>query len=603
MEIRPKLTVAIPIFNEEKNIPALFERLMPVLEKMAISFEALFVDDGSRDRSMELLKQMADRYPVRVRVIELSRNFGQHPALLAAFRHAKGDFVVTLDADLQNPPEEIPKLVAKLVEGYDVVGGVRENRQDTFFRKLASKLVNRITVFITKMHLQDYGCMLRGYSRDVVDQINKCEENSTFIPALGLLFARHPIEIPVAHAARSAGESKYSLFRLIRLNFDLMTGFSTVPLQIFTLFGFATSAGGLLFGGYLLARRFVFLRQSEAEGVFTLFALLFVVVGVLMAGLGIVGEYIGRIYHEVRGRPRYSIRHIHSRSENKKPRIVVFAYSELGHACLAQLIHAQENVVAVYTHEDNAQEKIWFSSVAELARENNIPVYLDIDFEDEMELERLRSFSPDLMFSFYYRDLIPLSILKIPRLGAYNMHGSLLPKYRGRAPINWAVINGETETGATLHAMTEKADAGDIVDQERVDIAPDDTAAQVQRKVTAAALLILGRQIEDLKVGKAPRRAQDSSQATYFGRRRPDDGEIDWSWSARQIHNLIRAVTRPYPGAFGDIKGERYTIWKSRLIDGALPRETNGLTVMCGDGQYLELQEFQKQNVSQGERV
>jgi undecaprenyl-phosphate 4-deoxy-4-formamido-L-arabinose transferase len=305
-----KVSVLIPIFNEEKNIPSLLARLAPVLATLE-PYELLFVDDGSRDGSMELLKAASAADPQHVRVVELSRNFGQHPALLAAFRYATGDYLVTLDADLQNPPEEIPRIVAKLKEGYDVVGGVRQHRQDTLFRKFASKIVNRVTVFITKMKLQDYGCMLRGYSRDVVDQINKCEENSTFIPALGLLFARRPVEIPVAHAARTAGESKYSLYKLIRLNFDLMTGFSVVPLQMFALFGLVTAAGGLMFGFYLLLRRFVFLRQSEAEGVFTLFALAFVVMGVLMAGLGIVGEYIGRIYQEVRGRPRFSVRRVH----------------------------------------------------------------------------------------------------------------------------------------------------------------------------------------------------------------------------------------------------------------------------------------------------
>jgi undecaprenyl-phosphate 4-deoxy-4-formamido-L-arabinose transferase len=305
------VSIAVPIYNEERNIPNLLSRLLPVLESLGRSYEVVFVDDGSRDGSLELLKKAADSNPDHIRVIELSRNFGQHPALLAAFRFATGKYVITLDADLQNPPEEIPKLLEKLDEGYDVVGGVRMHRQDTWFRKLASLIVNRITVFITNMRLQDYGCMLRGYSREVVDQINRCEENSTFIPALGLLFARKPIEIPVQHAARTAGDSKYSLYKLIRLNFDLMTGFSVVPLQLFTLFGFVTAAGGLAFGLYLLARRFIFLRASEAEGLFTLFALAFVVLGVLMAGLGIVGEYIGRIYQEVRGRPRYSVRHIH----------------------------------------------------------------------------------------------------------------------------------------------------------------------------------------------------------------------------------------------------------------------------------------------------
>jgi undecaprenyl-phosphate 4-deoxy-4-formamido-L-arabinose transferase len=244
-------------------------------------------------------------------VVELSRNFGQHPAILAGFSVARGDAIVTLDADLQNPPEEIGKLLAKMDEGFDVVGGVRQQRQDTLFRRAASWMVNRVTVAITGIKMSDYGCMLRAYSREVVELINRSEEHSTFIPALAQSIARHPAEVPVAHAERTAGESKYSLYRLIRLNFDLMTGFSVVPLQLFTLLGFVTASGGVLFGIYLLVRRFILLKASEAEGVFTLFALAFVVMGVLMAGVGIVGEYVGRIYQEVRGRPRYLIRHVY----------------------------------------------------------------------------------------------------------------------------------------------------------------------------------------------------------------------------------------------------------------------------------------------------
>jgi len=319
-----EVSVVIPIYNEELNIPALFPRLMPVLEKLGRPYEVIFVDDGSRDGSLELLKKEADAFRGRVRIIELSRNFGQHPAILAGFRHVAGEYVITLDADLQNPPEEIPKILAKMQEGFDVVGGVRQNRQDRLFRKLASAIVNRVTVLMTRMKLQDYGCMLRGYSREVVNQINQCEENSTFIPALGLLFARRPTEIEVDHAARAAGRSKYSFYRLIRLNFDLMTGFSVVPLQLFTLCGFMVAGGGLLFGVYLLVRRFILLGQSEAEGVFTLFAIAFVVMGVLMAGLGIVGEYIGRIYQEVRGRPRFSIRTVYSsEKDSHKERVEV----------------------------------------------------------------------------------------------------------------------------------------------------------------------------------------------------------------------------------------------------------------------------------------
>jgi undecaprenyl-phosphate 4-deoxy-4-formamido-L-arabinose transferase len=302
----PEISVVIPVYNEQENLPALLPRLLPVLDGLKRPYEVIFVDDGSRDGSLAILKGFVEAHPSSVRVLELSRNFGQHPAILAAFQRSRGDVVVTLDADLQNPPEEIPKLLARIGEGYDVVGGIRRERRDSWFRRAASRLVNRVTGLITGMHLSDYGCMLRAYSRDVINEINACEENATFIPALAQSFSRRPTEVEVAHAERSAGTSKYSLYRLLRLNFDLMTGFSVVPLQIFTLFGFVVAAGGVAFGVFLGIRRLVV--GAEVEGVFTLFAILFTVIGVLLAGLGIVGEYIGRIYHEVRRRPRFSVR-------------------------------------------------------------------------------------------------------------------------------------------------------------------------------------------------------------------------------------------------------------------------------------------------------
>lgn len=306
MTPHPEISVVIPVFNEQENLPALLPRLLPVLDGLGRSYEVIFVDDGSRDGSLPILKGFVDARPAAIRVLELSRNFGQHPAILAAFQRARGDVVVTLDADLQNPPEEIPKLLARIDEGYDVVGGIRRERRDSWFRRAASRLVNRVTGWITGMRLSDYGCMLRAYARDVVNEINACEENATFIPALAQSFSRRPTEVEVAHAERSAGTSKYSLYRLLRLNFDLMTGFSVVPLQIFTLFGFVVAAGGVAFGVFLGVRRLIV--GAEVEGVFTLFAILFTVIGVLLAGLGIVGEYIGRIYHEVRRRPRFSVR-------------------------------------------------------------------------------------------------------------------------------------------------------------------------------------------------------------------------------------------------------------------------------------------------------
>ncbi|HEY6147251.1 MAG TPA: glycosyltransferase, partial [Thermoanaerobaculia bacterium] len=223
-----KVSVVVPVYNEQANLEEFLRRTLAVMEGSGDPYEIILVDDGSRDRSLEILKSWAARRPDVVRVLELSRNFGQHPAVLAGFHDVTGDVAVTLDADLQNPPEEIPKLLAKFAEGHDVVGGVRMSRQDSWARKLASGIVNRITVLITRMRLTDFGCMLRAYSRDVVEEINRSEEASTFIPALGQSFARNPTEVEVAHAPRTGGESAYSLYRLIRLNFDLMTGFSTV---------------------------------------------------------------------------------------------------------------------------------------------------------------------------------------------------------------------------------------------------------------------------------------------------------------------------------------------------------------------------------------
>jgi undecaprenyl-phosphate 4-deoxy-4-formamido-L-arabinose transferase len=234
-------------------------------------------------------------------------------AIMAAFGETDGEYVVTLDADLQNPPEEIPKIVARMDEGHDVVGTVRARRKDSLFRRAASRIVNRTTSILTGMRLGDYGCMLRGYHRDVVDAMTASDEFSTFIPALAQLYARRPVEIDVAHEERAEGESKYSVLRLVRLNFDLMTGFSVVPLQLFGLLGFLTALSGFAFGLFLLVRRVVV--GAEVEGVFTLFALAFLVMGVIMAGVGMVGEYVGRIYQQVRGRPRFLVRRVHGGKE------------------------------------------------------------------------------------------------------------------------------------------------------------------------------------------------------------------------------------------------------------------------------------------------
>ena len=249
-----------------------------------------------------------------------------------------------------------------------------------------------------------------------------------------------------------------------------------------------------------------------------------------------------------------------------QPRILVFAYHNVGHECLGVLVKRRENVIAVITHEDDPRENIWFKSVAGVARRLNIPVHTPESVNTPEWTARIREMRPDIIFSFYYRNMISEEILRIPRLGAFNMHGSLLPKYRGRVPINWAVLHGEKETGATLHRMVKRADAGDIVDREAVPIGPDDTAFDVFNKVTAAARLVLERQLDAIKAGTSPRIPQDESQATYFGGRRPEDGRINWTGRAEEIYDLIRAVTHPYPGAFTVVNGKRLFIWQAKPL-------------------------------------
>ncbi len=311
----PYLSVVIPIFNEEENIPVLWERLSKVLNEAFPDpdrgWEVIFTDDGSRDRSLELLQSIADAES-RVSVVEFNRNYGQHSAIFGAFSIVAGEVVVTLDADLQNPPEEIPKLVAKIDEGFDVVGGWRQGRMDndSLFRTLPSKIVNAVTRKTTGVQLKDYGCMLRAYRREIVDAMLQCKERSSFIPALANSFAKRIAEVPVAHAERAAGESKYGLWKLINLQFDLLTSFSLLPLQMLTVVGvFIAILGFLLFIG-LVIYRFVN-PEGTVGGVFTLFAILFFFVGAQFVAFGLLGEYIGRIYQEVRDRPRFVVKRIH----------------------------------------------------------------------------------------------------------------------------------------------------------------------------------------------------------------------------------------------------------------------------------------------------
>lgn len=315
--MKPELSVVIPVYNEEAGLAKLFARLYPALDKLEMPYEIVFVNDGSRDNSAVILADQFRARPDVTRVVLFNGNYGQHMAILAGFKATRGDIVITLDADLQNPPEEIGNLIAKMREGYDYVGSIRRERQDSAWRTHASKAMNRLRENITHIKMTDQGNMLRAYGRNVIDLVNQCNEVNTFIPALAYTFARKPTEIVVEHEERAAGESKYSLYSLIRLNFDLVTGFSLMPLQFFSILGIGLSFVSAALFVVLLARRFLF--GSEVEGVFTLFAIAFFLMGVILFGIGIVGEYVGRIYQQVRGRPRFVVQAILEQSaENAK---------------------------------------------------------------------------------------------------------------------------------------------------------------------------------------------------------------------------------------------------------------------------------------------
>ena len=303
------VSVVVPVYNEADGLQQLFDRLYPALDAMAaartLTYEVVFVNDGSRDRSALILSDQYRARPDVTRVVLFNANYGQHAAIMAGFERVRGHIVVTLDADLQNPPEDIVKLVDAMREGHDYVGTIRRDRQDAAWRKTASRAMNRLRERITHITMTDQGCMLRAYDRRIVETINQCREINTFIPALAYTFANDPIEIEVGHAERAAGESKYSLYSLIRLNFDLVTGFSVVPLQAFSLIGALLSIASAVLVVVLALRR-IFMGP-EAEGLFTLFGIAFFLIGVTLLGIGLLGEYVGRIYEEVRGRPRWIV--------------------------------------------------------------------------------------------------------------------------------------------------------------------------------------------------------------------------------------------------------------------------------------------------------
>ncbi|CDG92647.1 putative sugar transferase with nucleotide-diphospho-sugar transferase domain [Xenorhabdus bovienii str. feltiae Florida] len=305
-----KVSVIIPVYNEEESLPQLLERTIAACQQLEQKYELILVDDGSRDSSADILTQAAETPENHVIAILLNRNYGQHSAIMAGFHQADGDLVITLDADLQNPPEEIPRLVKTAEEGYDVVGTRRANRQDSWFRKTASKIINAMITKATGRSMGDYGCMLRAYRRHIVHAMLQCHERSTFIPILANTFARRTTEIDVTHAEREFGDSKYSFMKLINLMYDLLTCLTTAPLRLLSVVGSIIAVTGFLLAVLLIALRLIFGSIWAAEGVFTLFAILFMFIGAQFVAMGLLGEYVGRIYNDVRARPRYFIQKV-----------------------------------------------------------------------------------------------------------------------------------------------------------------------------------------------------------------------------------------------------------------------------------------------------
>ncbi|NKF51824.1 undecaprenyl-phosphate 4-deoxy-4-formamido-L-arabinose transferase [Shewanella sp. WXL01] len=314
------VSIVIPVYNEEASLPELIKRTVAAADSMDKDYELILIDDGSRDKSAELIEAAASEKDSHVVGVILNRNYGQHSAIMAGFEHVRGDLIVTLDADLQNPPEEIPNLVAKAEEGYDSVGTVRKNRQDSRLRRYPSKLINKLVKRSTGVEMNDYGCMLRAYRRHVVNAMLECHERSTFIPILANGFARNTVEIDVMHAERAAGDSKYSFMSLINLMFDLLTSMTTAPLRMLSLVGGGIAALGLMLAVVLMGLRLIYGAEWGVDGVFPLFSVLFIFIGAQFVGLGLLGEYIGRIYSDVRARPRYYVQDILVGEATKKAR-------------------------------------------------------------------------------------------------------------------------------------------------------------------------------------------------------------------------------------------------------------------------------------------
>lgn len=614
------VSVVIPMLDEEPNLDCLLGRLLEVLGGMGTRAEIVLVDDGSTDGTLTLARHWHRRFPETVVVLSLARRAGQHAALLAGFGVTRGEVVVSLDADLQNPPEEIPALVAAMGTGHDLVTGRREVRRDAPWRRLLSAALRRLGPWLTGVPAHDYGCMLRAYRRDVVQDMLAIGSRSPFVPALAFQVAKNPIEVDVAHSTRLAGESKYGLLQLVRIQLDLMAGGSPRAFQHFGILGAGVLGIGVLVGGVGGAAMLMGRGAALAGAGLGCSAL-----GLSWLGMGLLGEYAIRIHREVRGGVPLRVGGVWDARGDlappgprdgdageapevvpavgwgtaaESPRILVCAFRETGHAVLEFLLESGENVLAVATHPDEGD----WPSVADLAERHQVPVLSSSNVRSPRFRATVERLGVDLILSVYYRRILPPEVLALAKVGAFNVHPSLLPAYRGRAPINWAILRGEAEVGVTIHEMIEAVDAGPIISQARLEVDADEGAGEVSERVGDLAVSLFRDTWPTLRNGdwRARARPQDESRAFEVGRRCPEDGRIDWNERASTVHNLVRAVTRPFPGAFSDVGGRRLFVWRSRpgawagpemAPAGAIHVNGVGAWVRCGEGSALQLLE------------
>lgn len=562
-QMNKMISIVVPVFNEEDSLEGLLKAIKDSLDEKSISFEVIFVDDGSSDRSWSIIETLSRRFE-EVRGLKLSRNVGQHNAIIAGFENSIGTYVVTIDADMQDNPDVLPRIYEKLKSGFDIVGCRRKVRRDNFLRRFLSFVMHYTIRHFTKLgrvstrEFTDFGCMLRGYRRWVVEKVIELGGKSVYIPTFAALIGGDFCEIEIEHVTRVKGKSKYGISRLLSLYFDMITDISLLPVQVISLLGILLSFAGFALGVIIFLRR-IFIGP-EVEGVFTLFAFLFVFTGVLLISVGLIGEYVGRIYKEVNKKPRFIV--TEKSGFRKGLRIGVFAYSEVGYSCLEQLIRMGEDIVFVVTHRDNKNENIWFRSVGELAHKFNIPLLKPESIKEGKFINVISSFKPDVILSFYFRKIFSEELVSIPSLGCINLHGSLLPTYRGMAPVNWAIINGGKETGVTFHYMTQKVDAGPIIVQKRIKIENDDTGLSLTKKIASCGAKLLEDVVEGLNKQNLRSTLQDETKATYFGKRTPSMGEIDWQWDNEKIYNYVRALTSPFPGAFFVLEDKKCIIWR-----------------------------------------